>query len=475
MVSTNPTIRTAGSGLTLALAMGLAGCAIDGLAARAFEDDPPTVPPPVPNSLLQAQVPAGLAGGTASLYASGAGPLGYEARVGAEGRVEFELPGSESFINQVLVTRRGEQVVLGLLPPLASVRSVHDEGTELTADDVAAFTGRIDELTTARVLLLLASARLQPGGSLAAVHPKLLSATLLGLAQPEQRTESLRQWEQHYSRLALLATADGDGPPVIDPATAALDEAFIQQARAEGPWVDAALEHLATAAAEVEFESCLAPDVQRVVFSVQMAEGMQDGACRPINRFLWAKDGDGKQMYLTGGIHDDYEGLDETEQQQVSDLLGDWVPNLLPMYNDGTHGDAAAGDDVWTLAVDLPRLDPPLQIGYKYTWGLQGQGWTEAEEWPGNRRILELVDENGDGLITRHDRFADEASNKDKSNLHPQARRGVSWDTDLDEAGVPTSHERPVDLDGDCVPDGFPPALVGPALGDPDVTGGCLK
>ncbi len=461
--------------VALWFALNAPGCAVDGLGARAFEDTPPDLPPPVADSLLQARVPAGLGGGTANLYAPGSGLLAYQTQVSAEGRLEFALPGSESFLNLVLVARSGEQVVLGLAPPLQRLDSVHDAGREVDADAVAEFGGRIDELTTARLLLLLEAAKRQPGGSLAAVHPKLLSATLLGLAQPEQRTESLRQWEQHYSRLALLTTADGDGPPIIDAELAALSEEFLASARAEGPWVEAALEHLAAAAAEVDFETCLDPEVVRVVFSVQMADGLFDGACRPINRFLWAKDGDGKQMYLTGGIHDDYAGLSESEQQDVSDLLGGWVPNTLPMYDDGTHGDATANDNLWTLAVDLPRLDPPLMIGYKYTWGLQGQGWTETEEWPGNRRILELVDEDGDGLVIRQDNFADEASNKDKSNLHPEGRRGVTWESDLDGAGYPTSHERPVDQDGDCVPDGFPSSGAAPALGDPDVADGCME
>ena len=73
-----------------------------------------------------------------------------------------------------------------------------------------------------------------------------------------------------------------------------------------------------------------------------------------------------------------------------------------------------------------------IRLGYKYTWGTRGAPWTGSEEWPGNSRLLEVVDVNGDNFVYRRDVFGDEATNKDKANLSGSLSGNViTWTTDL--------------------------------------------
>jgi alpha-amylase/alpha-mannosidase (GH57 family) len=67
--------------------------------------------------------------------------------------------------------------------------------------------------------------------------------------------------------------------------------------------------------------------------------------------------------------------------------LGSWQPNVVRMHDDGTHGDAKAGDGIWSLEMALP-LD--TQILYKYTnSGMRGM-WGGSEEFPVKNRTLFL-------------------------------------------------------------------------------------
>lgn len=197
---------------------------------------------------------------------------------------------------------------------------------------------------------------------------------------------------------------------------------------------------------------CVDDDHIRVVFQVEMSDGMRDGNCAPIDRFRWATDISDASMFITGGVHEKFEATDPVDALAAHDALGGWLPNVVPMKD--------AGDGRWTYVVDLPRATPPLQLGYKFTWGLKGSTWTGTEEWPGNQRLLEVVDVDGDGLVVVRDRFGDEASNKDRQNL----RRGGLGAIDYTDAAA---REHAVDDDGDCVGDAFPSAgSVTPLLGD---------
>ncbi|RME26449.1 MAG: hypothetical protein D6806_06235 [Deltaproteobacteria bacterium] len=189
--------------------------------------------------------------------------------------------------------------------------------------------------------------------------------------------------------------------------------------------------------------------VGNVFFAADMNEGTLDDNCDPIDRFLWAEDKPGASMFFAAGIHPD----SPIQDNAIEQMLGAWQPNLIPMHDDGTCGDEVASDGIWTISFDLPV---GLRIGYKYTWGLQGENWGGTEEWPGNRRLLEIVDVNGDGVVARFDEFGDQTTNKDKANqlLPANGGRGsIDWETDANGDGIPDARERMVDTDGDCVLD----------------------
>lgn len=69
--------------------------------------------------------------------------------------------------------------------------------------------------------------------------------------------------------------------------------------------------------------------------------------------------------------------------------LGGWIPNKVPMYDDGTHGDEHAGDGIWSLELELPAN---AEIHYKYTHsGTEGH-WEPGDEAPGKHRTLVVQD-----------------------------------------------------------------------------------
>jgi hypothetical protein len=189
----------------------------------------------------------------------------------------------------------------------------------------------------------------------------------------------------------------------------------------------------------------------RVVITADFNEGTKDGNCEPIDRFLWTDNQEGARMFIAAGLHPESPIQDDAIEQ----TLGAWVPNQVPMYDDGTHGDDRAGDGVWTVSWDLPV---GLRFGYKFTWGRTGDNWGGTEEWPGNRRILEVVDVDSDHLVARHDAFGDQTSNKDLANQLYPANGGngsVDFVTDANSDGVPDARERMVDTDGDCALDSW--------------------
>ncbi len=214
---------------------------------------------------------------------------------------------------------------------------------------------------------------------------------------------------------------------------------------------------LKAVAARYRPDGCPDPGKVRVLFTADFNANSLDGNCATANRFKWANDKPGKQLFFVGWIH---------EQSPIQDgklnlALGAGVPNQLAMYDDGTNGDEVSGDGIWTIAFDLPRA---LRVGYKFTWGLRGQPWTGSEEWPGNSRLLEVVDVNGDGFVYRRDVFGDEATNKDKGNLNNTLSGStISWTTDLHGCG-PEVQEQRYTLHSMCVcgADWITPQSVGP-------------
>jgi hypothetical protein len=204
---------------------------------------------------------------------------------------------------------------------------------------------------------------------------------------------------------------------------------------------------------------CLDPVQIRVVITVNFNQGTKDASCNPLARDKWLDGIDpGESIFIVGAVHTESPISDPN--LTLSDLFGNWTPNSIQMYDDGTHGDEVSQDGIWTLSFSLPQ---GLRVGYKYTWGKPGDGWTGTEEWPGNMRLLEIVDVNGDGFVYRADNFSDETTNKDNINLNPNGNGTVTWTTDTNNDGVPDCQEQPVDTDGDCVGDTWhTPTGIGP-------------
>jgi hypothetical protein len=210
------------------------------------------------------------------------------------------------------------------------------------------------------------------------------------------------------------------------------------------------------------------PDAERirVLFTVDFNEGAKNGNCGNINRFRWATDRPGKTMFFVGWIYDGSAGLapSDISDPRYSILLGSSTPNVIPMYDDGTNGDATAGDNIFSIYFDLPRAQPGrvFRMGYKYTWGTQGAVWSGSEEWPGNSRILEVVDDNGDDFVYRRDVFGDEATNKDKANASNAGTGSIDWTTDNHGCGTPESHENEFDNNSCMCGSVLTPDWIGP-------------
>lgn len=183
----------------------------------------------------------------------------------------------------------------------------------------------------------------------------------------------------------------------------------------------------------------------RVVFTVDFNTTGKNGNCASVDRFKWATDKPGKSMFFVGWVHKE----SPLQDPAVNNLLGASTPNQIQMYDDGTNGDEVAGDNVWTATFVIPRGSPTsgqvFRVGYKFTWGTKGAQWTGSEEWPGNSRILEVVDVNGDGFVYRHEVWGDEATNKDASNLNTKSTGTITWTTDLHGCG-PEARENTYDF-----------------------------
>jgi len=83
------------------------------------------------------------------------------------------------------------------------------------------------------------------------------------------------------------------------------------------------------------------------------------------------------------------------------DVLGSWQPNLVRMFDDGTNGDMASADGIWTLEVYLP---PGATIEYKFTNSGTRGVWSPSEEFPILNRKATIDKNPGERMILL-DRF----------------------------------------------------------------------
>jgi hypothetical protein len=374
----------------------------------------------------------------------------------------------------------------GILPLAPKRLSVLDpEQVVDLAVDVPALSPMSGRSTT--IALVITGSVLSQGRTLASLPPDTLRQTADALdALLASGNEAVAAFDALVAD--LLGRMPGTGKPAFAGAlpqgAGVADLADADALAAAGVTAEAFEQKLLAAAAEVQVAVCYDRATIRVVFQADLRGGALDGNCKPVETFKWAKDLPGKTVFLAAGVHKDTVVcgagvakpycLDPAEVDAANAALGNWVPNQVAMTDDGTGGDEVKGDRIYTLVLDLPFVPidessptgAGVRVGYKYTYGTPGQGWTDSEEWPGNQRLLELVDVSGDGLVVRRDAFGDEASNKDKANALTPANGGCGlnfWESAVKAKCGHDTREAEVDTGGDCKPDAWPsPGPVAP-------------
>jgi hypothetical protein len=470
-----------------ALALALGGCVVDGLLFTQTLDEEHETPPEPSPTVLRGALDPDRSGELLFWDASGGRVTPRQTRVTEEGFYEASFAGTDSFSGLRLTTTRGSQVSFGLVPNIPRARSVRSPTIRIDLADDLPPMARISDETTA--ITLAVERKSQGSGGLGSLAPDQLTEVIGALGQEVFAEGPLLTLRQMITRLQDAAAAAPAGTPTVfalpdqrAPGSSPLSADFLLRVGVDydndgandrdTASFDAALDAVANS---VDLNSCLSEESVRLVLQLDINEGAQDLNCEVIDRFQWIEPDPGDGVFLTGAVHVDQPNcaespgeafcLDEAEIAATSKLLGDFVPNQVAMYDDGTNGDAVAGDGIWTLALEVPR---GVRLGYKYTYGKGGEGWTGTEEWPGNSRIIQAEDTDGDGIVVRRDLFGDESSNKDKQNALSPSRGGrgvISFDTDANGDGVIEARENRIDTDGDCVADAAPsPGPVSPVF-----------
>jgi len=146
---------------------------------------------------------------------------------------------------------------------------------------------------------------------------------------------SVPDFASHCTLRALSAVAAERGVPLVDSSTVL-----------EG------LEH--QAAADLEARFALAPDPART--------RAHAGTIDAVLRVDMAADPSGRPPFVMGN------------QPQ----LGGFVPNAVPLYDDGSHGDQRAGDGVWSARFTFTE---PQLLTYAFTNGAPAGSWTGLENY----------------------------------------------------------------------------------------------
>jgi hypothetical protein len=474
-------IRVAGCVAAMIALVAAAACGLEGPAINAAMRDRSAELPKAADTVVTGTVPGAPTGTEVRVYAAaGARVDGVGGAVGDGGAFELRFPGNTEFSGLRIDARWSGGQACGIVPFVPKRGRVDEPEAWVAIEDAMPGMGALS-LRATTFALVVEGRLLSDGKSLASVPPSAMRkmALLLGTLL-DQGNAALATFQSMVADLAAIGGKDGKWPFSGDLPEGAIvkdlaDRDLLASAGITPDQFEAAL---LAAAAELQVEVCYATDRIRAVLLADLRPGAKDRNCQAIDPYKFADKGEDKTVWLAAGIHKTtpvcgtefqpphcitQETLDATNE-----ALANWVPNKNRMYDDGTHGDAVKGDLVFTLAMDLPYVPVAgsptgagVRLGYKYTYGSGGQGWTGSEEWPGNQRLLELVDVNGDGIVVRMDAFGDETSNKDKSNLLTPANGGCGlnlWENEVKPKCAHDTREGEVDTDGDCKPDAWPPA-----------------
>jgi hypothetical protein len=392
------------------------------------------------------------------------------ASLSADGKYALSLP-TKSYSNLVVESSSGNAVLRALLPSLGEQATVTVDLDARSTTEALITQGRLsgDASTWKKVTpetYLATRAKIQ-----AALDAPGPSRDLLGyVTRISAPVSAGGGWEpsQNGSLFFFLAPTLGPAPDYLVQANQSplsIDWLRLSPFDYVGDGVGRVNSNdfdakLSAAAKLFQPAGCPDPNNIRIMFTVNFNAGALDGNCGPSGRSSWVTDKPGKSMYFVGWIHED----SPIQNPLVAARIGNGLPNELPMHDDGQAGDEVAGDNIYTIYFDVPR---GLRMGYKYTWGTLHQGWTGSEEWPGNGRIIEAVDVNGDDIVYRRDVFGDEATNKDKANLNRKGSGQITWDTVLRPGWGLETREQKVDTKQTCKADApttvwVTPQSVGP-------------
>lgn len=474
------------------LALFASGCAIDGLFfTEVARQDHVRVPAPAPQTLT-GTVPQAPGAAIQLFGANGKALDGLAATADGLGAFAVEIEGTRTLTNAILQAQSGPRQLLAIVPSLPAQTSVLNPPQTYDLKDLSPGALQVDATTTAMTVLVMGRLRAN-GQSLAATSPYSINQALIALHQGlVQQQAELTKFAELVAQLTAVDAAAGgavtplrlmplQGASFLDPAFLAAQPVDYTGDGAADTTTDEFDAALAAAVDKFAIKGCFQPDRIRVVLMTRVVASPKNANCETFSPWKAADDKPTSTVFVTGGIHKETVACSAGRTsycltQPVFDAahasLGSWKPNQLAMYDDATHGDETANDGIWSLAFDLPYWDPALapdksgvRIAYKFTYGSQGQTWTGSEEFPGNQRVLELKDVNGDGLVTRFDLFADETTNKDKSNDLASIKGGcgqMKWQADTVGECASDTVERKVDLDGDCVIDGWPGVSASP-------------
>lgn len=499
------------------LALGGLGCGLDALVIQKAANEGHVVVPDPQDSVLVVQLDPGYFGaagacpGDAALTvfqpsganeesASIAGPTD------TQPYYAVRFPGAAAFSGLVVAAEQGGQMALAVVPQIPKQDSV------LAPEKWYGFGGGIAEGVQSLNVPALAPLGLrstaitlvmgQRAAALGLTFGGLPSSTIV---QAVVDSDALLVDSEFLTLVGLILECGrnvcGAGAPFGfvgaegAPQTLTLNESFAAAAREScldlaGLTVATFEEKRRAVAEQLTLQFNYAADRMKVVWQVDFTPGLTRNCANTIIT-KWLDDGalqdPARVMLITGGVQIDTPVCGEgrttfciTPEDRAAvnialgaDAEGGWQPNVTRMWDDGTNGDTVAGDNIWTFVLEVPYWDPAdapdgagLRLNYKYTWGRAKSVWTGTEEWPGNSRLLEIVDLTGDHLVVRRDLFGDETTNKDKQNLLSPSRGGcgvVVWEAvqaaQPDYAGcVMDSREAMIDTDADCVLDTWPTA-----------------
>lgn len=356
--------------------------------------------------------------------------------------LQFQLSGP--ITNAVVVASEGEKALQRLVPEIP----VEGELTGLTLD-----------ASSTAAWLVMRRALIDQVRDRKTLDPNVARVALQEADEGLATTEGaqLLGWVSEVLEVADGAVATSTAGPFQNPALGSPIRPEWWAANGSDSRLTFALPQFETAVADaaslLNVIGCVDPDMIRVVFEADLGADRVDGQCRVTNGFAFGtKDfiqpDPGDKMFFTGAINEDSPfppPSDSAARIQLDIVLGQFDPGAVAMFDDGTNGDEVAGDNIWTVTFVLPR---GAYIQYKYTWGTPSEPWTGTEEWPGNERLLEIADVNGDNFVRRRDAFGDESTNKSRANECcglPQPVLEFDPLQDLTNNGYPETREQPLD------------------------------